>query len=335
MGTFQGAVIGIGGIGIWHGQMMRDSKRIEVAALCDANEKMQARAAEHFPEAKFYLTPKEMFAKEKIDVVTIATPHDLHAPFAIEALRAGVNVIVEKPMATRYSDAQAMIAAARSNKRFLTVFHNRRLDGWYLAAKSVIDEGLLGNLIEINCGINFSPGPDTWRGYKQQSGGIMFDWGAHLVDYVLHFADSEVTAVSGFYYRVPGRDPALNENHGSIRIFFASGAMANVSCYGTSRVNPPRYYIIGERGTLIDEWNWGENDKLKVNTRLASGDGATMEVGYRKTNTQWFYDNIADHLANGTPLMVSAESAAKVIDIFCTAEQSHAQGGKPLPLAEA
>lgn len=330
-----GAVIGIGGIGIWHGQMMRDTGRITVTALCDANEKMKERAAEHFPDAKFYTSPAAMFAKEKINVVALATPHDLHAPIAIEALKAGANVIVEKPMATQYADAIAMIEAAKAQKRFITVFHNRRLDGWYLAAKSVIDDGLLGNLIEINSAINFRPGPETWRGYKQKSGGIMFDWGAHLVDYVLHFANSEVQAVSGFFYRAPELDPALNEDHGNIRIFFASGAIANVIVSGSSRISPARYHIIGDRGTLVDEWNWGDNDKLKVYTRLSGGEQTVAEVTYRKTVPQLYYDNIADQLCDGKPLMVSPESAAKVIDIFCTAEKSHAQGGIPLPLSGA
>ena len=142
------AVIGIGGIGVWHGQMMRDTGRMEVVAVCDANKAMKEKAKEKVPEAKFYTSCRDLFKREKLDLVGVVTPHDLHAPIAIQALNAGANVMVEKPMATQYQDCVAMIKAAKKNKRFVTVFHNRRLDGWFLAAQSVIRAGFLGERIK-------------------------------------------------------------------------------------------------------------------------------------------------------------------------------------------
>lgn len=328
------AVIGIGGIGKWHGAMMRDTKRMEIRAVCDANDAMREVAAKEFPGATYYTKPEEMFANEPLDLVTLATPHILHAPLAIAAVKAGINVISEKPMATRYEDAVAMVAAARAADRFVTVFHNRRLDPWFLAAKSVVvDDRLLGEILELNTGIMYGAGPQTWRGYKHESGGLMFDWGAHLVDYMLNLANSEVKSVSGHLRRIPGADPKRNEDYGTIRILFASGAVANVTCCGTDRIQPLRYRIIGERGTLHDEWKWGDDGKLKVAFRLSTGDAAEMEVAYRKSPTQAYYDNIAAHMLDGKPLLVSGESAAKVINVLCTAERSSAQGGTPLPLA--
>lgn len=326
------AVIGIGGIGKWHGQMMRDTERIDVVAACDANEAMRAAMDEHFPGATFYTDCATMFKKEKLDLVAVVTPHDLHAPLAIAALEAGINVIVEKPMSTSYDACVAMMAAAEKSGRFLTVFHNRRLDGWYLAAKRVIDDGLLGNLFEINVAINFRPGPNTWRGWKARNGGLMFDWGAHLVDYALHFAASPVRGVSGYFYRDPSMDPGLNEDHGSIRIFFESGAIANVTNYGTNRADVRRYHLIGDRGTLVDDWNWGEKDAMTVYSQLSGGEPVTMTVPYCKTIPQKYYDNIAAALYGEVPVAVTAASSARIIDIFCTAERSHAQGGAVLPL---
>jgi predicted dehydrogenase len=326
------AVIGIGGIGKWHGQMMRDTKRIDVVAACDANEALRETMDEHFPKAKFYTEAAKMFEREELDLVAVVTPHNLHAPIAIAALNAGCNVIVEKPMATNHADCLAMIEAAKRNDRFVTVFHNRRLDGWYLSAKRCIEDGLLGNLFEINVAINFRPGPNTWRGWKETNGGLLFDWGAHLVDYALHFADSEVTAVSGYFYRNPALDPALNEDHASIRIHFASGAIANITNYGTNTAPVRRYHLIGDRGSLTDDWNWGENDSMTVYSKLSDGKPMTITIPYAKTIPQKYYDNIADALCDGAPLMVAPESSAKIIDIFCTAARSHAQGGIPLPL---
>ncbi len=332
MKKLQCALIGIGGIGKWHGQMMQDTGQMQVCAVCDVNEEMREVAKQEFPDATFYTSAEEMLKKEKLDLAGVITPHDLHAPMAIAALNAGANVIVEKPFATKYEDCLAVLEVARKNDRFATVFHNRRLDGWFLATKTVIDDGLLGNVFEMNIAINFRPGPNTWRGWKEKSGGILFDWGAHLVDYALHLAGSEVEAVSGFLYRSPHLDPALNEDHGSVRIHFASGAVANVVVSGTDRVQPHRYHLLGDKGTLVDEWQWPDTDKMKVYTRLSGGEQAEMEVPYRKTVTQLYYDNIVDHFRESTPLMVSGESAARVIDVLCTAERSSLQGGIPLPL---
>lgn len=153
------------------------------------------------------------------------------------------------------------------------------------------------------------------------------------MDYALHLAGSKVETVSGFLWRSPDRDPALNEDHGSVRIRFVSGAVANVVVSGTDQAPPHRYHLLGDKGTLVDDWQWGENDRLRVFTRLSGGEQATMEVPYQKTVPQLYYDNLADHFRQSTPLLVSGESAARVIDVLCTAERSSLQGGVPLPLA--
>ncbi len=332
MSLIQTGVIGIRGIGQLHGQTMEETGRMQVRAICDTNAALETMAKEKFPEATFYTSAREMYQKEALELVAVVTPHNLHAPIAIEALSAGVNVIVEKPMATKYTDAVAMIEAANANDKFLTVFHNRRLDGWYLAAKSAIDDGLLGNVFEINIAINQYCGPETWRGYKETCGGVAFDWGVHLIDYARGFAGSPVTGVSGYFYRSPKSNPAVNEDHGSLRIYFASGAIANVTVSAVAQQQPLRYRLIGDKGTLEDTWEWGDNGKLKVYTRLSGGERVEAEIGYRHTSWKQYYDNIAAHMLDGAPLLVTGESAAENINILCTAERSYAQGGAPLPL---
>ena len=333
MKQLRSGVIGVGGIGKWHAKMQHDTGKMEVVALCDANPDLRAWATKDFPAATFYTDYREMFRQAALDLVAVVTPHDLHAPVAIKALDAGINVVTEKPMATTYADAQAMVAAAKRNKRFVSVFHNRRLDPWFLAAKAALDEGLLGRLIEINIGINYGPGPQTWRGFKKPSGGLQFDWGAHLVDYALNFHPAPIRAVGGYLYRAPDKPKDQVEDHAIVDIYFKDGAVAHITSSAKATVQPDRYRLVGEKGTLIDTWAWNDDGKVKVHTHLASGDPAVIEVSYRKTNAQAYWDNIAAHLVERRPLLVTGESAAKVINVLCTAERSAAQGNKPLPLA--
>ena len=328
----QSAVIGVGGIGKEHLSYMKGSGQMQVRAICDANEQWRTWARQEYPEAAFYTDAQAMFAKEKLDLVTLACPHNLHAPLAIAALKAGVNVITEKPMATTYAEARAMIAASQAAGKFLTVYHNRRLDPWFLAAMDVMRAGWLGDLYELNTGIIYGGRWESWRGFKKSNGGILFDWGAHQVDWMLHLAGSEVKAVSGFFRRGPRTEPERNEDFGTLRIYFASGAIANVTNTGLDCVQPLRYRITGANGTLVDEWQFDDKGKLKVHLRLPAGGKGTLEVDYHKARKQAYYDNIAAHLREGKPLLVSAESAAQVINVLCAAHRSHDQGGVPVPL---
>jgi len=314
--------------------MHKATERFDVVALCDANEDLRSWAGEEWPGVTFYTDVDEMLKGEALDLVSVVTPHDLHAPIAIKVLEAGANVVVEKPMATTYEDASAMVDAAERAGKFVSVFHNRRLDPWFLAAKSVIDDGLLGRLVEMNTGINYAPKPPRWRAFKKPSGGLQFDWGAHLVDYLLSFAgDDEVETVSGELFRLPETPDDRVEDHAVVHIRFRSGLVGHVTSSALATINPDRYRIVGDKGTLIDHWEWGQEGRVRVDIRLATGAVGEMHVPYPKSNAQAFYDNIAAHMAGAAELLVTGPSAAKVINVLCTSERSAKQGGAPLPLA--
>lgn len=333
MGTLRGAVIGIGGIGKHHAKFQVDTGRVHLTGLCDANPKAKEIADKEFPGVPFFTDIGAMLAQAKPDLVSIATPHNLHAPHAIACLKAGANVIVEKPMATTYEDAQTMIAAARKAERVLTVYHNRRFDPWFLAAKSAISDGLLGEVFEINIGIGGCWSNNTWRADKIPSGGVMFDWGAHLVDYALNFADSEVVTVSGELFRRTTAKAGANEDHGTLTMRFRSGATAHVSVSNLEFTMPKRFRILGTKGTLLDDWHWNDDGKLTVHSQLSGGEHVESHITYRPWKSQQWYDNVAAHLLDRSPLHISPESAALVINILCSAERSAGAGSVPVALA--
>ncbi|MEI6520239.1 MAG: Gfo/Idh/MocA family oxidoreductase [bacterium] len=331
MSNIKAAVIGIHGIGRLHGKTMIDTGKIDLVAVCDVNPDMKKVAEEEFSGTKFYESIDDMLKNENLDVVIVVTPHNLHGPIAIKVLEAGINVVTEKPMTTNYEDALKVIETAKKAGKFATVFHNRRLDAWYLAAKSTIVDGLLGDIIELNIGINLYSSPKSWRGFKETGGGVAFDWGVHLIDYAVMLSGSKVNAVSGFIYNQTGKDPVLNEDHATVRIYFENGSIANCTVSGVSKVNPERFKIIGTKGTLIDMWQW-EDGIAKVYTNLSTGEEVITEIKYGKTHWSKFYDNLINHILYNEELLVSAESAAQNINILKTAEKSSAQGGIPLPL---
>jgi predicted dehydrogenase len=307
---------------------------MEVVSVCDPNPAMREKVAEKFPEASFYLDLGDMLAKEKLDFAVVASPHHLHARLTIQCLEAGVDVMVEKPMATTYEDCRAMIAAAEGAGRMLTVFHNRRLDSWYVAAKMAVEDGKLGHLVELRAMWLNPPAwkaGRSWRAFKQSSGGLMYDWGAHLIDNVVHFANSPVVSVSGYFYRRPDADPALNEDHGHIQIRFKSGVIGHVVISDVDREPKYRYTLVGQQATLVDQWNWS-GGAAKIYTGEGREPYAVEEIPYGndKNSAPDFYTNLAAHYKDGAPVMVTPESAALVIKILNAADESHARGGVPI-----
>ena len=132
----------------------------------------------------------EVLADPAVDLVVLATPNDLHAPHAIQALAAGKHVVTDKPMCLSMAEADQMIAASQAHDRLLSVFQNRRWDGDFLAVKDALAQGLLGEpfLLEMFWG-QYGP-PRGWRSIARHGGGKFFDLGAHLVDQALQLIDA-------------------------------------------------------------------------------------------------------------------------------------------------
>jgi predicted dehydrogenase len=328
-------LIGASGHGRRHGGFMEQAGRMRLCAVCDTDPAVGPQVAEQFPGAKFWSDPESFFEEAELDLLCIALPHNLHAPYAIRALRKGWHAAVEKPMATRYADAEAMIEAAREADRTLTVCHQRRLDDWFLAARSGIEQGLLGRVFRIDVRMGGTRTPRTWRGRKEESGGVMFDWGSHMVDWALLLGDSEVESVSGFFLDVDGR-AELNQDHGELRIRFCNGAVADVTVSRMDHLGSAwRYRILGQKGALLD--SWGGDGRLKVVTRGEDGRPVEMFLHYEQEGDERFrrfYRSVAAHVLDGEPLMVTAQEGARVVAVLETAEASHARGGEPLPLPQ-
>jgi len=154
------------GMGKYHADYMAETSGLETVAVADINPKALRQARQELGE----------------EILTF------HAKLAIQCLQAGKHVVVEKPMCLSYREAEKMMQAARDNDCMLTVFHNRRWDGDYVAIKKAITDGLIGEVFHIEAYMGgWSKPRDWWRSDKKISGGAFYDWGAHYLDWVLLF----------------------------------------------------------------------------------------------------------------------------------------------------
>ncbi len=318
-GTVRAAVIGYGGafsMGKYHGEMM-NAAGMQTVAACDVDASRMATAAQDFPGIRTYTDIDLLLDDPEIDLVVIILPHNLHAPVAIKAAQKGKHVIVEKPMCITVAEADAMIEAAQSNGVMLSVFHNRRYDGDFMTLRDLIQKGLIGDVfhVEAMMGGMHAPG-NWWRSDKAISGGAMFDWGAHIIDWIFHLVPKQVVGVDGYYQKLRWFEHS-NEDHTELNLRFEGGAKASVEISSLAAASKARWRILGTKGALVmNSW-----DKIEV-TVDHEGYIAKFDAPMQKTNQQAYYDNIAGHLMRGEELAVKPEEARRIIAVIEAAEAS-------------
>lgn len=317
-------IIGYGGafnMGKAHAGWINAAEGLEAVAVCDLDPARAAAAAADLPGIRTFTEVEALLKEGGVDLVTIITPHNTHAPLAIQCLEAGKHVITEKPMCITVAEATQMIDAAKKAGVMLSPFHNRRWDGDHLAMREVIERGLLGEVFHVEAfmGGYHHPG-HWWRADKKISGGAFYDWGAHIVFWVLGLMPYPIESVTGFFHKRVWHD-VTNEDHTQAILRFKGGAYADIQISSIARAPKPRFRILGTKGGLIDDGS----GKFTVHTE-ASGYAARVEVEYKKSDWQAYYNNVADHLLRGAPLEITPEKGRRVIAIIETAERSARSG---------
>ena len=314
------AVVGYG-MGRHHAQQHSDIGGLQHVAICDLDESRLDAARKDFPDVKTYTDVARLARDEEVQLVVVATPHNAHLGVTIALLRAGKHVVVEKPMAITVRECNRMIHTARDAGVALSVYHNRRWDGDFMAIRDIIRQGYIGDVFhfEAHFGDFRRPG-DAWRSRKQISGGAFYDWGAHFVDWTLQLVPGKIASVCGqFQKRV--WDHVTNEDHCEAYIKFESGAAAHVQLSTIAAAGKPRFYILGTSGAIVDR----AEGQFTVSAR-ADDHIATFEVPYAEFTWAEYYKEMVKHLTEDGPNPVTAESGRRVIGVIEAAERSSRTG---------
>ena len=326
-------VVGYGGafnMGRVHLQEMQRAG-MTPTAVAEIDPTRLAAATQDFQNIETYPSLPAMLKKSKVDLVTVITPHNTHAPLALLALKAGRHVVCEKPMAIKTAECDAMIAAAKRSGVVLSTYHNRHWDGPILNAVQHIRSGLVGDVVRVEArwGSRNKPS-DWWRTSKSISGGILYDWGVHLLEYGLQIIRSDIVEVAGYAktgYWAPRtkwkKDSNEDEAFASVR--FRNGQWLTL-LISTLNSNPrPGFLeITGTEGSYVLDWTF--NECLRQN-----GAGTKIQKFRNPVSEGWrFYQNIADHLTKGAKLVITPEWARRPIHILDLADLS-ARKGRVLP----
>ena len=190
------AVIGYGFIGRRHVQTLIHSEEADCVAVCDREEKRRNEVRELFPDMPVYENAEKMYAEQKLDGVIIAANNNQHKKLVIQAAEAGVHIICEKPAALTVKDFDEMLEAARKAGVTFTVHQQRRFDKDFQTVKRCYDENRLGGIYTIQSSLyGYNGNMHDWHVYKDEGGGMLYDWGVHLIDQILYMVNSRLVSV--------------------------------------------------------------------------------------------------------------------------------------------
>jgi scyllo-inositol 2-dehydrogenase (NADP+) len=328
-------VLGYGYAGrSFHAYLVGLEPRLRLTAIASRDVGRRERAAREHGVATFE-TLDGMLADGDVDLLIIATPHDVHARQAIQAMEAGKHVVVDKVMALSLEEADAMIAARDRNGVLMSVFHNRRWDGDFLTAQRAVQAGLLGRLLFLEIGIwRYGP-PGNWRARRDQVGTIMHDWGAHFVDQALLLSPAPVTSVfARSQHEWPGIDV---ESYIGADIQFADGVFGRIEVATRARASRPRWYLVGDRGAFLKdgvdpqeaamvrgEIDAAREDPADAARLVTELDGLASDMRLTTLRGDWraYYRNIAEALLDNTPLAVKPEEVRRVVGVLEAVQRS-------------
>lgn len=257
------AIIGYGGMGAYHENTLvpLDSDLMEVTGSYDIREERQIAAKE--AGLHVYENLNELLEDEAIEAVIIATPNDSHKDLAIQAMRAGKHVVCEKPVTMDTEEFDDILEVAKETDKVFMVHQNRRWDPDFLLVRDLFNERTLGDIFHIESRVHGANGiPGDWRHLKAQGGGMLLDWGVHLLDQMLWLVDSPVVDVKVDMSYILGNDV----DDGFVTyITFENGIRVHVEVGTTNYVQLPRWYVKGNKGTAVIK-DWDLSGKMIVPT---------------------------------------------------------------------
>ena len=338
------AVVGYGGMGSYHCKCIKEncSDIIRVSGCYDI-DKNRSLAAEK-DGYRAYRDFEEIAADKSVDAVLLAVPNDFHLPYTVKCAEAGKNVLTEKPAALSSAQFIEMMEVTAKNNVKLFVHQNRRWDADYLTVKNIYLQKPLGDVYRIESRVMGSNGiPGDWRKVKSQGGGMVLDWGVHLIDQALDMIKSDIVSVYCGLSYVFGHEV---DDGCRIELKFADGAeylvVVDTNCF----VPLARWQVYGYNGTAVVK-NWdidgymiAVKERVDKNLKgIKAGNGFTKTMADRSSssieelalpkaeyNPRGFYSNFAAAVEGREEQIIKNEQVLRVIRVMEAAFESYEKG---------
>lgn len=304
-------------------------------------ERSKNKAAEAYPGIKTFRTLEELLADTNIELVVVNTPSVTHYEYTKQVLNAGKNCIVEKPFTATVAQAAELIALAKEKKLLLSVYQNRRYDSDFKTVKKVLDEGLLGKIVEAEIHYDRFVPELSYKVHKETptaAVGALYDLGSHLIDQALQFFGMPVSVFADMRNNRPGSQV---DDYFNLILFYPE-YRAILKCSYFVREAMPGYQLHGTKGSFIKHKtdvqetdlqankkpggdDWGAEPAAQQGLLHTEKDGRVIkeQIPSLRGNYGEYYEGIFNALRHGAASPVSAEDGLKVIQVIEAAIKSN------------
>jgi myo-inositol 2-dehydrogenase/D-chiro-inositol 1-dehydrogenase len=252
-------LIGFGAWGKQHAQAIGGLPGLALTAIACSSEDSAQAAAAAYPHARVTRDWRELLADGNVDTIDVVTPNHLHAEIAVAALRAGKDVLLEKPMATTRAECDALLAAERETGRLVSVGHELRQSAQWGRIKRLIDDDVIGNPLFLNVSLfrNFyRSGAAGWRYDRARVGSWMLEEAVHYFDLALWYFSrhGDPVSIRAVGNQRAGRDAGMYDNV-SVLLRYASGAYVTLSHCVAGFEHHLVLEVAGAEGAIRTHWS--------------------------------------------------------------------------------
>lgn len=339
MNSIRFAVVGMGHIGKRHAEMVQRQAGCELVALADARSAAECGYAGAEP---FYASLTELLAQHagELDVLCVCTPNGLHAAQSVEAIEAGLHVVIEKPMALNRQEGERVLHAALARGRQVFCVMQNRFSPPSIWLKELMESGTLGRIfmVEVQCFWNRDDryyGKIPWKGTREMDGGTLFTQFSHFVD-IMYWLFGDIHRIQSRFADFTHAHNTAFEDSGLVAFEFVRGGMGcfNFSTAVANKNFESSLTIVAEKGTVkvggqyMNEVEYCDIEGYEM-PQLPEANPANDYGHYKGSaaNHGYVFENVVAALSGGEHIATNALEGLKVVDII---ERMYAAGERPL-----
>ncbi|MEP6748307.1 MAG: Gfo/Idh/MocA family oxidoreductase [Bacteroidota bacterium] len=323
---------------VFHAPFIAINPGFELYAVWERTKNL---AVQKYPNVKTVRSLDEILQDDSIELVVINTPNATHYDYTKKALLAGKHVIVEKPFTVTVAEGEELMALAKKCNKIITVYQNRRFDSDYRTVKKVVDEKLLGKIIEAE--IHYDRykeeiGPKLHKETPGPGTGLLYDLGSHLIDQALQFfgMPDSIFADIAIMRAVSKVDDYME------LLLYYPGLRVRVKSSYIVREALPSYVFHGLKGSFIKARTdvqevmlqagivpggpqWGVEPETEKGLLHTEKDGKIIREYIPSVKGDYgdFYDGLYKSIREGAPLLVTAEQGLNIIRVIEAAYESN------------
>lgn len=329
-------IIGYGMAGeVFHAPIINSLDELNLAKIVSSRAETIEAVKKRYPQTKVVLSLKDLLEDDTIDLIVVATPNTSHYDLTKRVLMSGKHVIVEKPFTITSRDADELIGLAKEKEKILTVHQNRRWDSDFLTVKRIIENNVLGNVVEYEAHFDRFKNKVksySWREEDIPGSGMLYDLGSHLIDQALILFGLPREVFGDI--RIQRKDGKVDDYfeiilyYNNLKVILKSSMLV--------REPLPHFIVLGDKGSFIKYGMDGQEANLKegrspldfepwgvepielwgtINTDI-NGLHYVGKVESIRGDYRCFYKNVYNAIIGKEELVVRAEEARNVIKII-------------------